>query len=112
MPALRKYPSLGREVGVIPCSRPSQSRVLVIVLANGVSGPARAYHLAMAHLSDWHKFDPSNRKTYPTVDAPVQVKFDDGKFEEGGSRMFFPFAQLLPCSSINAWRYVSGVAQH
>ncbi len=77
----------------------------------GVSGPARAYYHPMTHLSDWHKFDPSNRKTYPTVDAPVQVKFDDGKFEEGGSRMFFPLAQLLPCSSINAWRYVNGVAQ-
>ena len=45
------------------------------------------------------------------MDAPVQVKFNDGKFEEGGSRMFFPLAHLLPGSSINAWRYVSGVAQ-
>jgi hypothetical protein len=65
----------------------------------------------MAHLSDWHVFDPSDRKTYPTADAPVQVKFDDGKFEEGVSRMFFPLAKLLPCSSIRAWRYIIGAAQ-
>ena len=65
----------------------------------------------MNHPSDWHMFDAGDRKTYPTVDAPVQVKFNDGKYEEGGSRMFFPLAQLLPCSSIHAWRYVKGVAQ-
>jgi hypothetical protein len=65
----------------------------------------------MAHLSDWHMFDPTDRRTYPTVDASVQVKFDDGKYEEGGSRMFFPQVKLLPCSSINAWRYLKGVAQ-
>jgi hypothetical protein len=65
----------------------------------------------MAHLSDWRVFDASDRRTYPTADAPVQVKFNDGKFEEGGSRMFFPQVQLLPCSSINAWRYIKGPAQ-
>jgi hypothetical protein len=65
----------------------------------------------MAHLSDWHTFDPSDRKTYPEVNAPVQVRFEDGKFEEGQSRMFFPQIKLLPCSSIHAWRYIKGVAQ-
>jgi hypothetical protein len=35
-----------------------------------------AYHQTMAHLSDWHVFDPNDRKTYPKVDAPVQVRFD------------------------------------
>ncbi len=62
----------------------------------------------MDHVSDWHRFEPSDRKTYPNMDAPVQVKFDDGKVEEGGSRMFFPLNNLLPCSSINAWRYIKG----
>jgi hypothetical protein len=65
----------------------------------------------MAHLSDWRVFDPTDRKTYPAMDAPVQVKFDDGKFEEGASRMFFPQTKLLPGSSINAWRYIKGAAQ-
>jgi hypothetical protein len=65
----------------------------------------------MAHLSDWHLFYASDRKTYPKVNAPVQVRFDDGKFEEGASRMFFPLATLLPCSSISAWRYIKSVAQ-
>jgi len=45
------------------------------------------------------------------VAAPVQVRFVDGKFEEGQSRMFFPRVDLLPCSSITAWRYIKGVAQ-
>jgi hypothetical protein len=71
----------------------------------------RAYHRTMAHLSDWHVFDPSDMKTYPSVDAPVQVRFEGGKLEEGGSRMFFPKVKLLPGSSINAWRYIKGVSQ-
>jgi hypothetical protein len=65
----------------------------------------------MAHLGDWHVFNPTDRSTYPKVAAPVQVRFDDGKFEDGESRMFFPQVNLLPGSSINAWRYVKGVAQ-
>jgi hypothetical protein len=65
----------------------------------------------MAPLSDWHRFDPSDRGTYPKEKALVQVRFDDGKLEEGGSRIFFPLTQLLPCSSINAWRYVKGDSQ-
>ena len=65
----------------------------------------------MPHLCDWHAFDPSDRKTYPKVDAPVQVRFDDGRCEEGDSRTFFPLMKLLPCSSINAWRYIKDAAQ-
>ena len=65
----------------------------------------------MTHLSDWHAFDTSDRKTYPNVNAPVQVRFADGKMEEGGSQMFLSPAKLLPCSSIAAWRYIKGVAQ-
>jgi hypothetical protein len=71
----------------------------------------REYHRTMAHVSDWHVFDPSDRGTYPREKAPVQVRFDDGKLEEGDSRMFFPQTKLLPCSSIIAWRYVEGVSQ-
>jgi hypothetical protein len=65
----------------------------------------------MAHLGDWHLFNPSDRKTYPKVDVPVQVRFDDGQMEEGDSRTFFPETNLLPGSSINAWRYIKGFAQ-
>lgn len=65
----------------------------------------------MAHLSDWHLFNPSDRKTYPKVKAPVQVRFNDGKLEEGDSRTFFPTTRLLPCSSINGWRYIRVATQ-
>ena len=62
----------------------------------------------MAHLSDWNVFNPRDRKTYPKVDAPVQVRFENGKIEEGDSRIFFPRAELIPDSSIIAWRYIKG----
>ena len=65
----------------------------------------------MAHLSDWHVFDPTDRRTYPATDSPVQVRFNNGQTEEGQSRMFFPQVKLLPCSSINAWRYIKDVLQ-
>jgi hypothetical protein len=65
----------------------------------------------MDHLSDWHRFDPANRKTYPQVPAPVQVQFDNGQMEEGDSLTFFPQTELLPSSSITGWRYIKGVAQ-
>jgi hypothetical protein len=65
----------------------------------------------MTNLSEWHTFNPSDRKTYPKVNAPVQVRFNDGKVEEGETRMFFPQAKLLPCSSIHAWRYLKGPSQ-
>ena len=60
------------------------------------------------HVSDWHAFDPSDRRTYPKEKAPVQVRFEDEKLEEGDSQMFFPSVMLLPCSSIKAWRYLTG----
>jgi hypothetical protein len=65
----------------------------------------------MVHLSDWHRFNPSDRKTYPKVKAPVQVRFADETFEEGDSRMFFPQTRLLPSSSIHAWRYIKIASQ-
>jgi hypothetical protein len=60
----------------------------------------------MAHLSDWHLFDPADRNTYPKLAAPVEVRFDDGMLEEGDSRTFFPRIELLPSSSIIGWRYI------
>jgi hypothetical protein len=38
--------------------------------------------------------DPGDRKTYPKVNAPDQVRFTDGEFED--SRTFFPRTKLLP----------------
>jgi hypothetical protein len=60
------------------------------------------------HLSEWHVFDPGDRKTYPEVNALVQVRFSDGDLKEGDSRTFFPRTKLLPGSSINGWRYIKG----
>ena len=63
----------------------------------------------MNRLSDWNAFDPSDRKTYPRVDAPVQVRFDNGQIEEGDGRMYFPLTKLLPGSSITGWGYIKRV---
>ena len=63
----------------------------------------------MAHLSDWHKFDPSDRNTYPREASRVQVRFTNGEIEEGESGMYFPRITLLPSSTITAWRYVKTI---
>jgi hypothetical protein len=65
----------------------------------------------MAHLSDWHAFDPNDRNSYPKVVAPVQVRFEDGTLEEGVSLTFFLHRKQLPTSSIRAWRYIKGAVK-
>jgi hypothetical protein len=60
----------------------------------------------MLPLSEWHVFNPCDRKTYPKVAAPIQVRFDDGQTEEGDSEKYFPRGKLLASSSISAWRYI------
>jgi hypothetical protein len=62
------------------------------------------------HLSDWHVFDPTDWETYPKTQGAVQVRFDDGQFEEGYTWMFFQRTSLLPSSSIVGWRYIKDVA--
>jgi hypothetical protein len=85
----------------------SENRELLRQLAKSAPGA----HLIMADLGNWQVFDPSDRKTYPKMDdAPVQVRFQNGKLEEGESRMFFSQTRLLPCSSICAWRYIKDIA--
>jgi hypothetical protein len=60
------------------------------------------------HISEWHVFDPTDRVTYPKVSALVQIRFADGKFQEGDSRTFLSFTKLLLNSSITGWRYIQG----
>ena len=57
-------------------------------------------------LSIWHTFDQYDRRTYPTANASVQVKYADGRVKEGDSTMFFPRLQLLSRSTIKNWRYI------
>ena len=64
----------------------------------------------MKPCSDWRAFDPADRSTYPKVDASLQVKFENGRIEEGPASEFFPGTGLLPVSSIVAWRYIKGKA--
>jgi hypothetical protein len=61
----------------------------------------------MEHLSDWHDFDPENRSTYPTVNAPVQVRYEHGNMTEGKSFKSFLQPPVLP---ITGWRYIKDKA--
>lgn len=54
----------------------------------------------------WHTFDVYDRSTYPTVNAPVEVKHADGKLEKGNCREFFPQFELLSDATITSWRYI------
>lgn len=56
------------------------------------------------YLSDWHDFRPLDSKTYPKVNAPVQVRYADGKSKEGTAVSFF--GTVDPNSEITAWRYI------
>jgi hypothetical protein len=60
----------------------------------------------MDHLSEWHAFDPSNEGTYPKVNAPVQVKYDTGKLDEGFSVEFFRPDGRRSGLLITGWRYI------
>ena len=60
------------------------------------------------HVSDWHVFDPSDRRTYPKERLLFRLDLRMKILEEGDSQMFFPSVMLLPCSSIKAWRYLTG----
>jgi hypothetical protein len=61
----------------------------------------------MKHISDWHQCDVTDEGTYPKVSARVQVKFEDGRMEEGDSSAFFPRVGHLPASAIVGWRYIA-----
>jgi hypothetical protein len=60
----------------------------------------------MKHLSDWHKLNPDDRSTYPQVAHMVQVRFVNGKMEEGERSMFFPADGVLHDCQITGWRYI------
>lgn len=67
---------------------------------------AQASDCLVEHLSNWHAFHSRDVRTYPKVDAVLQVKFENGRIEEGIASEFFPRTGLLPASSIVAWRYI------
>jgi hypothetical protein len=44
------------------------------------------------------------------VNAPLQIRFESGRIEEGMASVFLPRIGLLPVSSIRAWRYINDKA--
>ena len=63
----------------------------------------------MEHLSEWHDLTPSDRDTYPKVDAPLQVQYDNGGLFTGYRDDFFPReGHLLSDSRITCWRLPQG----
>ena len=59
------------------------------------------------HLSDWHDFRLLDPGTYPKVNAPVQVRYADGKYKEGMAASFF--AEVDSKSELTAWRYIKRI---
>jgi hypothetical protein len=57
-------------------------------------------------LSIWRSFDAYDLSTYPTTNAPVQVKFADGRVEHGECLSFFPQLGLPVELEITSWRYI------
>lgn len=54
----------------------------------------------------WHTLDPNDASTYPTVNGLVQVKYSDGRMEQGECRKFFRQRQFVAVSDITSWRYM------
>jgi hypothetical protein len=73
-----------------------------VPLAAGAAG----VDWSMEHLSDWHKLNSDDRGTYPHIAHRVQVRFANGRLEEGDRSMFFPASGVLPDSQITRWRYI------
>jgi hypothetical protein len=59
----------------------------------------------MDHLSEWHRFDASDRSTYPKTSSAIQVKYAEGGLASGHTFDFFPMLKV-PESPIIGWRYV------
>jgi hypothetical protein len=62
----------------------------------------------MEHISGFHNFNPMDSHTYPKVNAPVQVRFANGRLVEGLSPTFF--AKVDAHSAITGWRYIKDTA--
>jgi hypothetical protein len=51
----------------------------------------------------WHSFDPKDASTYPKVDAPLQVRLNNGSQVEGEFKQLFQPSQAV---RIIGWRYI------
>ncbi len=65
----------------------------------------------MDRLSTWRSFDAYDLSTYPITNAPVQVKFADGRVEHGACLNFFPQVGLPMELEITSWRYIKDSQQ-
>jgi hypothetical protein len=74
----------------------------------GFTHRGKAYTRFMEHLSDWHNFDPKVAKTYPKVDAPLQLRFADGSEMDGNLAELARRKKNPGDSQITGWRYIKG----
>jgi hypothetical protein len=64
----------------------------------------------MAHIGQWHHFDPGDRSTYPKVNSPVQVRDAVGARFEGDFLKLVSEARQLLKPKITGWRYIKDKA--
>jgi hypothetical protein len=66
----------------------------------------------MAHIGQWHHFDPGDRSTYPKVNSPIQVRDAIGARFEGDFLKLVSDARQLLKPKITGWRYIKDKAIH
>jgi hypothetical protein len=59
----------------------------------------------MEHSGAWHPFNVEDRKTYPKINAPVQVRDSDGNRFEGDFLKLVSRTRVFGESPIISWRY-------
>jgi hypothetical protein len=64
----------------------------------------------MAHIGEWHHFDPTDGSTYPKVNSPIQVRDAIGGRSEGDFLKLVSDARKLLKPRIIGWRYIKARA--
>jgi hypothetical protein len=64
----------------------------------------------MAHIGEWHDFNPADRSTYPKVNSPIQVRDATGGRSEGDFLKLVSNARQLLKPKIVGWRYIKDKA--
>ena len=64
----------------------------------------------MAHIGEWHDFNPADRSTYPKVNSPIQVRDAIGERSEGDFLKLISDARHMLKPKITGWRYIKDKA--
>ena|ERR1700733_8550020 len=60
----------------------------------------------MDHIGEWHYFNPADRRTYPKVYSPIEVRHANGSTAEGDFLKLVSETRQRLTPTITNWRYV------